>query len=788
MEGGWEVCHSGHFGSRSEVDVHRLCDGDCSSFRAAADRNGGQSIGAGVPGREEMGLCGKRGHLGGLERSESLGRDNLRGGDEGKCSNSVDRKEAQVWALPGPAGRGRVHMPWRRHAVPLVQSLCGQNGGVTCRSGKPHVGTDVGVVEEGEDSSSTSFYGLRDLDAFLSEGVEIDKTFVMQEDGSFVAKMVAGPASYQQWLASFRVMRTAFIMLDLLPLNLLLQWENHMERLVSRYPNCWHLIVEAENKSRAEHLGRTPGFGEALHRSWRTSSFWMEGVRTLASRVEESAGGCGVLAGTSSCTSIGMVSSRGPGSAADAGRGSGEGRIAGWLPSFACRESQGGQWGRRRSPEDVCKQVEKRSKEEKVEGREGGVGEPKKSNSERVKRWRRRKRRWQTIRLHGGGVLCMEQWEWRVWRTSSRGGMQRPKETASSMHHMQESWSPFKGLPVEEVKAVLFLIYTKVAGNGGKSSSSTRGGRGGEGPKEPQEKKSRLGQELDEEDELIEGDRVEIGGELKSEQEYVSNRIFKFIHHFSGKTDFLSMAILEEASERKMKVVCISLDKENAGDLSSTFPYRDHVASIRKADVDGYHSGFPSREAWEKFVRLHSRVLETAETYGTKEVKVHEDLVTKWREELRRLWGTKPAPSVRLKEQGTYQTQVDFRLLRSWQERSGDPECEVPDWLEFGCPLGIEREIKTCNIFPPMAEEDVKTGGEADMAAELERKGFKNYASVEDNKADAEIEIQRYEKEGYVRRIEKEKGLKLYPGGTISRLGLVLKMKESGEKKRRGEL
>lgn len=83
------------------------------------------------------------------------------------------------------------------------------------------------------------------------------QTFVMQEDGSFVAKMVAGPANYQHWLASFRVMRTAFIMLDLLPLNSLLQWENHMERLVSRYPSCWHLLVEAENKARAEHLGRT---------------------------------------------------------------------------------------------------------------------------------------------------------------------------------------------------------------------------------------------------------------------------------------------------------------------------------------------------------------------------------------------------------------------------------------------------------------------------------------------------------------------------------------------------
>ena len=89
--------------------------------------------------------------------------------------------------------------------------------------------------------------------------------------------------------------------------------------------------------------------------------------------------------------------------------------------------------------------------------------------------------------------------------------------------------------------------------------------------------------------------------------------------------------------------------------------------------------GLRMRAAWEKFVRLHSRVLETAETYGTKEVKVHEDLVNKWREELRRLWGTEPAPSVRLKEQGTYQTQVDFRLLRSWQERSGDPGYRAED-------------------------------------------------------------------------------------------------------------
>ena len=53
------------------------------------------------------------------------------------------------------------------------------------------------------------------------------------------------------------------------------------------------------------------------------------------------------------------------------------------------------------------------------------------------------------------------------------------------------------------------------------------------------------------------------------------------------------------------------------------------------------------------------------------------------------------------------------------------------------------------------------------------------------SKEDAEIEIRRYEKEGYVRRISLQEGRQQYKDGTISRLGLVLKVKESGEKKRR---
>ena len=82
-------------------------------------------------------------------------------------------------------------------------------------------------------------------------------TFVLTEDGTFASKLVPGPSCHAHWVASFKVMRTAFVMLELVSLNNLVMWESHVERLVQRYPTCWHLVVEAEHKARSEHLSRT---------------------------------------------------------------------------------------------------------------------------------------------------------------------------------------------------------------------------------------------------------------------------------------------------------------------------------------------------------------------------------------------------------------------------------------------------------------------------------------------------------------------------------------------------
>ena len=190
--------------------------------------------------------------------------------------------------------------------------------------------------------------------------------------------------------------------------------------------------------------------------------------------------------------------------------------------------------------------------------------------------------------------------------------------------------------------------------------------------------------------------------------------------------------------------------------------------------------------AWDSFLKKYPDAVLLAETYGTQEPQINEEVLNRWREELARIVGARQKPKVELKEAEIYKTPVDLNLLQAWSRRSGDPETEVCSWLESGAPLGIEREIKTCNIFPPSEEDPTsRLLSEAEGEASLSKHGFRNYLSVEENLEDARIELSRYEKEGYVTEVPLETGLEKYKGGTLSKLGLVIKVKEGGERKRR---
>lgn len=82
------------------------------------------------------------------------------------------------------------------------------------------------------------------------------RTFLPTMEGGYISREVPGPASYSQWLGCFRVWKTAVVMLKVIDLALLQRYETHIENLVKLLPGCWHLIANADDRGRSEHMAR----------------------------------------------------------------------------------------------------------------------------------------------------------------------------------------------------------------------------------------------------------------------------------------------------------------------------------------------------------------------------------------------------------------------------------------------------------------------------------------------------------------------------------------------------
>ena len=83
------------------------------------------------------------------------------------------------------------------------------------------------------------------------------QSFLLQEDGSFLSKMVPGPGCFSHWQACFRVLRTTLVMTEVISLANLMEWEAHVERLSRQFPGCWGLIAAADDRGRGEHMSKT---------------------------------------------------------------------------------------------------------------------------------------------------------------------------------------------------------------------------------------------------------------------------------------------------------------------------------------------------------------------------------------------------------------------------------------------------------------------------------------------------------------------------------------------------
>ena len=199
--------------------------------------------------------------------------------------------------------------------------------------------------------------------------------------------------------------------------------------------------------------------------------------------------------------------------------------------------------------------------------------------------------------------------------------------------------------------------------------------------------------------------------------------------------------------------------------------------------------GIRIRAAWEAYERKNPDVTMVAESYGTEDCEVSEKLVLGWKQILRKQVGAQAPPAVRIKSKWQYTSPMDAEILKAWVKKGNDPESEVPKWVESGAPLGIEESIRTCGIFPPASLAPGESENMVDMEMEdasmqLAKGEIENYTSVKDNMEDARIEIARLESEGYLRVVQKKDVTDMMGHGTISRLGLIVKEKPTGKKRR----
>ena len=107
------------------------------------------------------------------------------------------------------------------------------------------------------------------------------RVFTPLGDGTFLQRELPGPSSYQGWLASWKVFRTACLMLGIASMAALEAYARHIEKLVVQWPHCWGLIYAADDLMRAERWEKyrrlfklDSAHGREVPRDWDPMKPW----------------------------------------------------------------------------------------------------------------------------------------------------------------------------------------------------------------------------------------------------------------------------------------------------------------------------------------------------------------------------------------------------------------------------------------------------------------------------------------------------------------------------------
>ena len=87
-----------------------------------------------------------------------------------------------------------------------------------------------------------------------------------QPDGTWHRREFPGPPSFEHWWASFRVLRTIFLLLDIAPPELLDNYGEMVRGFHTTYgTQAWFLIYTADVRMRSEHFSRLRRYAERDH-------------------------------------------------------------------------------------------------------------------------------------------------------------------------------------------------------------------------------------------------------------------------------------------------------------------------------------------------------------------------------------------------------------------------------------------------------------------------------------------------------------------------------------------
>ena len=601
--------------------------GSSVTIRPTIDNSASQPSGVGVPGSKAQPVHSGWWRPYEVDRPKPLGDSRSAQFFYGNFNSGfiISGEENEIRECPRPVGRERVSGHRR-------QSPCKTDGmfhlidrWATGSGRGADKRTIVSATSEGLRAEPTAIRGFRCVHSTqqaIHEGNEIQD--ILAYDG----RRIYGPRS--SWT------------LDLLPMASVIQGLEDIDAYAGDLGSGPHPEVRAADGEHDEaaagllafdSISRRPGkirpAGQDTDADrdqpepWRSGTSRLGGQQTeLGTYLQVADRGSSLLARTCTCTSNGVVGLWQAWSTEDTGRSHGGSCNARRRKCFEGRSGTGAQLEVDRRSGFTFKKATSES------GQEGGKEEEIEKRKRRVakiqKRWRRKiqRKRKGKDRKRRAAVLQLEQQQWGMRWFASWCRMPRWHQEDSQMHEVHVPWAPvfampYKGKVKEHGDATAgdregdhddggrdHGAGARKSSGDGEERDCREHGDGGDG----ENKRKRIGEEDEEEFKL-------------TEEGYLRDRKFLFIHHFAGKRDVLGEAIKTAAQLHGLKVEVISVDRESGtGNLMEAEPFDTHLGWARDGKVDGYHTGWPcstfSRLRWRECVGLPGPVRSRKFPYG----------------------------------------------------------------------------------------------------------------------------------------------------------------------------